>query len=42
MKCPYCEKTFASPMTSRVGVNGAVAILLGCPYCHKMLGAVIG
>ena len=39
-KCPYCETTIVTPYGSREVVNGIKIIVLYCPNCHKILGAV--
>jgi len=40
VKCPHCGKTMASPYGRSVNVNGADIIILTCPICQAILGAV--
>jgi len=47
MKCPHCEETVIQPIGRRADIRGSdgrpiglQVLLLYCPFCLKILGAV--
>lgn len=40
MKCLFCGETFAGVFSRTTTAEGKRIILIGCPMCLKMLGAV--
>ena len=40
MKCPQCSSPVLCPTGREVCVNGVDVLMLACPDCHNVLGAV--
>ena len=40
MKCPHCSSSVSCPTGQQACVNGTDILMLLCPNCHNILGAV--
>lgn len=40
MKCPHCERTIEAPLGKDMKVSGVDTVILICPSCQAILGAV--
>ena len=40
MKCPKCSKVVTTPASDSAMVQGKHILVLSCPHCEAILGAV--